>query len=599
MKLKKILIFVLPIAFAMMIHGFVALHWRYSFNSDEAAVGMRSFHLVENGRLEVSAFRKDYYGDLPQIIQAPVLRLTGHNVVVIRIFALIYLLLFFILHAILTTRLLGARTAAISLVFMALASLPILTDTTMFYFFLWPALNLAALLCLTITCSDRFRHLRQFLIGFLLGLALWCTGQTYIYGLVTGIIFLLGSEEWEKISASIVDYAGKTFGIPAKITRFIVFAVILFLFLHSFISNDHGCHVARKVLLAFVAGIGIAILTVSRRKKSLVAGGSNILLGFVLGMSPRIYDVVFFGNVPHHKGVFVMPTDGRVSEFIRNILPFLFGAPSPLEMGMMPGILWTFFAAVMAGCFIAFVWGQRAPLMKLVTLSHIDRQDRGAIIFMLLFVITVLANLCYFFPVLCTRYAIVAWPVAAVIVAFSLSRLIQRYRKAGIVLAAFLVILLFQQRFKELSQIVYASHVSPDNKCAQSNMDQLQDFLSKHGIDGGYAGFWQAYVINFLTQEKYLFAPWENYRRYPGLERKAQSGSSLAYLVGPLTDFTDVVSPRLAGGTSVETLLNYYQEIRETGTPLRPGFIEHLQKQKIIMRQTVGVFDVWILTNDR
>ncbi|MDD5217185.1 MAG: hypothetical protein PHS88_03685 [Candidatus Omnitrophica bacterium] len=598
MKTRKILAFILLIAFAMVIHGFVALHWSYSYNSDDAVVGMRSFHLVENGRLEVSYFKGDYYGDLPQIIQAPVLWLTGHNIIVIRIFALFYLLLFFVLHAILTTRLLGARTAAISLMLMSLASLSILRDTTMFYFFLWPALNIAALLCVTSAFRGRFRYLRHFLIGLWLGLGLWCTGQTYLYGLVVVVLLFLGSEEWGRLSANMTGYAGEVFGFSAIATRLIMMSALFFLFLHAFVGNAPELSMARQILFVLMTGMGLALLMISRRRKPLILSGACLALGFCAGMAPRIYDAVFFGIVPMHRGRFTPPLLERLMDFIRNIFPFLFGAPSSWESAWIPRALWLLFAGVMIGCLAMFFWIQRRSLMKFLTLSRIDREDRGAIVFVLLFGVTLAANVCYLFGFLETRHAIVAWPAAAAMVVFSLSRLMQKYRKTGIIITVFLVTLLSLQRCRELQQEVSAWHAAQGNMMTSSNMNPLLEFLSVKNIHVGYAGFWQAYAIDFLAREKFIFVPFEDYDRYPEFLKKVKAGPRVAYLIGPLTGLPYRVSPKL-GETSLETLLSYYRRLRKRGVNFRPGFIDHLQRQRIIKRKRAGVFDVWIMTNHR
>jgi hypothetical protein len=72
------------------------------------------------------------------------------------------------------------------------------------------------------------------------------------------------------------------------------------------------------------------------------------------------------------------------------------------------------------------------------------------------------------------------------------------------------------------------------NHRAPSRFERLAQHLAKENIKGGYADYWTAYILTFLTQEKILLAPTNGKERYPAYLRFAQSLSQVVLLGEPV-----------------------------------------------------------------
>ena len=601
--MKKIIPYILLIALAMAAPSFSAVHWRCYFNSDQAVAAMRSMHLIENGRFMASICQYEQYGSLPQVLAASLLYLVGLNIKTLTIVVLFYLLLFFIAYSMLIKNLFGDRIALIALGFLALPNMDILVTTVSHQFYLWPALGTTALIltCTWFPGKLWLNQIRLFLIGLLLGFGLWTIGQVFLYCLVILYIIVFKSQEWSFLYKKIDDYVKKVFCISLNIFMPIMFFCLVFTFLWV-LSMDTSCkvrEVCRAVLFLISAIIGRSLFAVSKRKIKLISNGIVITCGFLIGFAPRIYDWLSFGKTPNDMMLFMFPTLKNVKEFIIEIGPKLIGMQQEWFDQKLPvKSLWILFMVVMCACFAVFIWHNRRSLSLILTLSPIRQKDVPSILFTLLFGIVSFACICHIsrnFPVQPVRYAIIAWAATPVIIAYSLSLLLNRHKVAGVLIIIFLVSMLVYARIGDL-KLVKAQHEDKNYIWSAENMQKLEKYLREFNIKGGYTDFWQAYVIDFLTEEEFVFASWaHDSNRFPEFLDHIRAFPVITYILRAMPGEYDSIPSE----TSIDDLIRYIKSVDDHGPGyIMPEVIEHLKKQKILKREKAGVFDVWIVTND-
>jgi hypothetical protein len=107
-------------------------------------------------------------------------------------------------------------------------------------------------------------------------------------------------------------------------------------------------------------------------------------------------------------------------------------------------------------------------------------------------------------------------------------------------------------------------------------------------VQGGYADYWIAYTLDFVSEERVTFAPYNGKDRYPSYSETVAALPVHAYLF-PL----DAI-PDQAG--RVEDILQRLSLNKGAG-PAFPGFAEHVGRQVVLERRTVRNWDVWLVTN--
>ena len=117
----------------------------------------------------------------------------------------------------------------------------------------------------------------------------------------------------------------------------------------------------------------------------------------------------------------------------------------------------------------------------------------------------------------------------------------------------------------------------------------LEEFLSDHDVQGGYADYWIAYTLDYLTEERLTLAPFNGMDRDPRYSERVASLPVHAYLF-PLNAIPDEAR-RVAD-------IVQWVDLSQVGEPPVPGLSQRLEKQVVLERRTVRNWDVWLVTND-
>lgn len=596
---KNILPFVLVIGLAIAVQGWFALNWTLNFNSDEAVHGLLAKHISEGRGIPVNIYGISYWGSLLSILSAPFIRLMGPNVVALRMSNIILLAIFFILHAMLVYHLWGKRVALISLLILALPGLEILNSTSRFYFAIWAVLGTAALVLSQTWFPKKtwLNYLRQFLVGIFLGLGMWTFPIVLIYIFTIAFISLLLSPEWSIIYKKLSKFfEGKIQISLKKLIPVIMICLIGLMVMAIFVGIPaKPCNIARITLLLLAGLSGLTIFLLSYRRKKLALTGLSLAFGFILGYSPALWKFIILGNYPHlveHLQLwYIFPRAESIKVFVRDVLPALWAIPplyiiaclSPLQI-----VFWAFVILIIIGIFISFIWIKRKTLWALFTLSPISKKERKYIILILLFTIPVISLVFHGRGVLpeFVRYLLTAWQAGAVIIAIFVSGLINKSKILGFLLMGLLILQLgsnFIITKKNWSGAMAGFRLE--------DIAKLEEFLAQNNLQGGYANYWTAYALDFLTEERFIFVSYTGENHYSPYLEKVKAFPIHAYVISQVWE--PVLPPEAS------TTKDLIQEIKRLYPyPFLPELPEHLKKQTVLKREKVANWDVWIISND-
>jgi hypothetical protein len=117
----------------------------------------------------------------------------------------------------------------------------------------------------------------------------------------------------------------------------------------------------------------------------------------------------------------------------------------------------------------------------------------------------------------------------------------------------------------------------------------LEEFLTDHDVQGGYADYWIAYPLDYVTEERLTLAPYNGADRYPRYSERVASLPVHAYLL-PLNAIPDEAS----GAADIA----HWLSLGQGGGPTFSGFSRRLENQAVLERRKVRNRDVWLVTNE-
>jgi hypothetical protein len=182
------------------------------------------------------------------------------------------------------------------------------------------------------------------------------------------------------------------------------------------------------------------------------------------------------------------------------------------------------------------------------------------------------------------RYLLIAWQAGSVILAIFIAKLAGRSRVLGLALVGLWVMLVGIGNLLEVGAYWH------DRREAYSPaaVSALEGFLTENNVQGGYADYWIAYPLDYVTEERLTFAPYNGMDRYPGYSERVASLPVHAYL------FPQNAIPQQARrAADIVRRLN----LNEGAGPPIPWLSEHVGKQAVLERRTVRNWDVWLVTN--
>ncbi len=594
--------FALIVLLGVAIQVWAALQGRANFNGDEAIWGLMARHILLQRQIPVYFYGQSYLGTWEALFTTLFLKWMGHsNVVALRIVPVLLFGGFLILYGILLNRVWGKRVALLSLVVLTFPGLIILwTATSVCAYGTVLTLGTGALWCFYApTVRKRWSgYIGWLAFGFIVGFGLWIHPITIVYFVAIALVYGLQTPEWLKLYTKLQTFCEQVVHISWHELAPVVSLGLFGLGVVAFFATDceprdsfaTAQHIARILLLLIGGTVLLITFWGSTQRKTWLARIAALGIGGVIGNLPQWKAWLFFGVVPDLAMIPTCPTGilPRLRLVVEQLIPAMWGIPSLQKIfhhAPERAILWIMMLALTFIASITFIWTERFALWALISWRPLSPETgRGALQGILLglpVLLLLLGN--NIGNVYHVRYLIISWQANAVILALFLLRLVKKSKILGMCLIGLWIAFVGFGNLVTLGQEWQTQRElnSPQAVAA------LEDFLAQHQVTGGYADYWIAYPLDFLTEERLTFAPYNALDRYPLYSQKVAELPVRALLlpVGSLTESATV-------DDAVKVL-----EAGTWGGPAFSGILEWLRTQTVVQRQIVAQWDVWVLAD--
>jgi hypothetical protein len=592
------------ILLAVAVRVWAATQWPANFQSDEAVFGLMARHILA-GEFTPTLYGPAYLGSIESILSAGFMSIFGTSVMAFRMSALVLFALFFVLHAIFTSRYFGYPVALVSLLFLSVPGFHVLEWTYQpvgAYGAMFVIGTLMLLVALPDRSEPRAMTLRAALMGVLAGLGLWANNTMLLYLVAIGAVAFLSSPEWRMIHARLSEFSTRVVHIPlaewlpvAMIGTFGLGVLAFF----SAACSPEGLFITISSIakaILFVLGIGLAgsAIVLSQRRRQLALETGAIGAGFAAGYAPLLYQWVAKGVSPYWA-VYPSCPEGAVSRarlLVKEILPALWGMPAIDQLKQSAPatlVMWIAILGLAVAAVGLFFWWNRLIAWRTFAGSPLDEDWRPVGTLVLLFaipiVITILAgNTVDLYSI---RHALMLAQVSAIIFAFLVVWLSVRFRRIGMIVGAFWLLVVGSTNLIRASTdwLVKFTRYDPNQVAT------LARYLEDNDIEVGYADYWGAYTLDFLLQEKTILAPFNGIDRYLPYSDAAYSARRLVYIF-PATN-----APLPTGKMEdLRAFLSDADNLKGEGAA-RKKIKERLAAQDALGMQHVAAWDVWIVVD--
>lgn len=603
--------FVLIICAALSIQIWSATQGSANFDSDEAIHGLMALHIL-NGQYPVYYYGQNYLGALEAYVAAFFMNLFEPGVFTLRIPSLIFICIFFIVQGLLVYRLWGGRIALLSLLILAFPSwrmLPWTFRPATGFAPLLPVGTLILLLTFTRTGQRELKQFRNIIIGALIGFAVWLHPMASYYLLILGFVYWLFTPEWSNLHGRISDLNCPVLNIKLRkllplITSFLLFLGVLALFTGGCEPKDLFAilRLSSSAILASVILFLIAVpFLLSRRKRVLISGGIYLFVGFIVGNLPQWGSWVFRGIHAGTLAIESCPTGiwFRIKLVFLQLFPTMWGTPpfvdifekvphqlalwhrSPVQI--LLGLAVILFVILSLR---RFFWGENNFFTALFSLKVQRKQGHKWMLIGLMFVLPLFLSLfsSNTRDIHSTRYLILSWQAGSVILALYFARVFDFSKVFGILLIAVWI------GFIGLGNLVEIGKYWNEEKDQYSteSLVALEDYLGEHSVQGGYADYWIAHVLNFLTRERLTFSAYNGVLRIPEYPKVVANLSKYVFIFN-----RDDIEPDT---DQLEAMKAHMRRNIGAGAASQ-RFINHLDGLSLVERRQVASWDVWLLSN--
>ncbi len=573
-NIRRWLPYVLPLAIAVGLHAWTMSVWPANFDGDEGITSLMAKHMLEGTDFPIYFYGVNYGGSLPSILAVPFLAIFGVNAIAIRLSVLAGMLAFYVLHIVFCERVFGKNATLLSLLFLILPGFSFHAFIARFscrwhvYLVLW----MGVLLLYQHFPKSPARQWRTLLLmGLFIGLSLWTQPLSLMYPTALGTLVLLSSEEWGRLRHAL----GKKIRIDIVCTAlFCTFALTAPLLLWT--GN------ARWIVLTGALFAG-ACFAVSTRKKALSYGTAALVLGIALGTLPMWIGWTMFGMVPSPAFYPQMPNWYIVQEILKYVPEAFLGVrswPILVEQGAVKQmVLGGIIACIAIVAIIHCCHRYRQEIARVLRMERLEKNDVYPLLFLMLFAMSWLAILAL--PAAgegIVRYLAPAWQAFAIMTGLLFATLWKKWRIACIaVLAVWLV------HFGYFN-LRYTHAAWNFERFPVAETEELARYLERKNVTHGYAEFWYAFVLDFVTQERLRLTPYSGNAYYKPYNDELDAASTHAYVLGPAY----VRIPKNV--TSTQALADEI-ELRFSWSVILP----RLRTQTVVSREQIGQWDVWIV----
>jgi hypothetical protein len=525
------------------LHLWAAWHWQGNFTSDEAVIGLMARH-VRTGHVPVYMYGQGYLGSLDALFGAASMGALGLSVPALRLPAILLFGVWLWLFAALVRRWFGQGAAVVSTLAVAISSLWITV----------PSILVIPLGAMSLAGTAAL---------------LWALPAARFS---TGLSDRPGASPRETAPSS-----NRSVGQGGRLRRW--FGVGLAAGLALWLYPPAALYVPPLAL------------TVAYRRDRRLRGAWLALPGLIAGTAPMWAGWFVLGERTRWPVAAADPAGipRRALLLVSEVLPALWGAQPiaylpRLDLGR--AALSVAMLALSVAAVLWFLWTRRRVLKAIFTFSRVDEGRVGSLLVILLFGVPALAtllsgNVFSTFNLLITRYLVVAWQAEAVMLGVFIAAIARRSRVAA---GALLVVWLAQAGVGQVLPMYRAWREHAP--CTPQDVQALEAVLEREGVSGGYADYWEAYALDFLTDERLTICPYNGKTRYVPYEEAVLRAPRRAYLLRP-----GQVEP---GTTRLADLV----QALESGGDAGQGFVRirsDAAAQVVRMRETVGPWDVWVL----
>lgn len=611
---KFIIGFIILVCLGMSVQLWAASQWTANFDSDEAIHGLMARHILD-GQFPTYFYGQRYLGSFESCIAAGFMKIFGSGVFTLRISSIILFCIFLILHGTVVYKFWGGRTALLNLFILALPAWQILwwtfrsTSGSVPLFIFGTS---ALLVSHNTTFNGQYQTMRILLIGIILGLGVWIHPMIVYYILVLGVICWLQMPEWSVFRRRSAEFFRAKINLSPNVLFFSFTLFTFLLIVMTFFTS--GCKpqdlFAKVRILSLMILLGLIAVTVfillfnSNRRKQLISGGIYLVSGFALGNFPLWGSWFFWGITPSPRTIPSCPTEilSRAKIVFGEILPSMWGIPYFSEtfyLDVLHSALWrqpvasiVFWMIVLVVIVFLlgwFFWSERRLFWSMVTISPLPEAAKGKAIFALLFGVPLIVALLAGntdIGISAVRYLIISWQAGAVILAISLSRVINFSKILGPVFIGIWVIQIVW------GNLFYIGNIWRHQKDWNSPevVSAFEELFKQNHVEGGYADYWISYRMNFLTEERITIAPYNGVDRYPAYTNRVNELPLQAVIFN-----VDSISTN-AG--EVMAMLNYMNTDFGFGIANR-NIIAQLSDMSFIKRQQVSNWDVWLFSKEK
>ncbi len=513
------------------------------FTSDEAIVGLMAREIADGRSLPVFFWGQSYMGSIESYVAAMLFGLAGDSVAVLKSAPLLFFLLFLAAHYVLTRALTSPKVAVLSTLFLATGP-PVLVSWSVramagyMETMLFGTVFLAAILRYRQTGSKR----SVFVAGIAAGLG-WWTSQLVACYLSAGILWFLlehRSTESGLQIASILRRSGhpRDFsrlrplgswlllrplaGRLPNVLRYLllpgnllaaVYAIlgVLVLLTGGFdttvaevrVKATDGWKLVSYALIwpAIVAVVSAAIM-VPARVRAVVRRAAPALAGFLLGYLPALIHAltVKVSSPPTHKFSLPMLLAEQIPAFFTRIVPLLAGGGLP---DIEEGISWLVTLALLALLGLSLLPLRHARVPRLPALLCLTAM--GLFLFSGVFV-----------DYKSYRYLLPLYPAIAILAASGLSRMRAGY--ASLIMVTTIGIWAAQDA-RNLTALRLDVPTA-----------EIIDWMREKRIRAGYADYWIAYRLDYLSRGDPLLAPYRSQDRTPAYTAQVRNAPRVGYV---------------------------------------------------------------------
>ena len=596
--------FVVLFALGLAIRGWAALQWEANFDSDEAIFGLMALDIAK-GEYVPTVYGTRHLGSIESYIAAFNFAILGPDVLPFRAASLLLMLLFFLAQAWYVRRSWGTWAALIGLGFAAVPGFHILSWTHQpigAYAALLLLGTLILILARRIGSESRGSAIAILAMGLVIGLGLWSNQMILTYVIAAAFPLFSNSTEWGRLRRRLAHFIRTRVGLrPSEVAPTLVLglgAVGVAAFFSSACEPvwqfERLAQLAKLVLAGVGGGVALGMFWVSIRKRELLTRAVLVTAGFAVGYSP-LWSAWVTGRQRQLSVIRPSCPTGiitRAQLLIEQILPELFGIRSFEQMREMgaPALLAS--GAVLFLSFLPiawFIWHFRQPLWALISWNPAAGPDANesivlGVLLLLPLALSLLGS--NTIDVHSIRHLILTWQAMTIVIGICATRIpaIPTTVKA-VVLAAWV-------GYVGVSTIGYAKTQWPTKftRFDREATAQLEAKLASAGVSAGFADYWGAYALDFLTQERIVLAPYNGLDRIPAYTEQVKLAERVAFVFP--------VNRRPKGGLAMERLQEHLAlEDPISGEGPAHGWLrESLDQYSVESRESVAYWDVWILS---